>query len=149
VVPVLLASMGVGAVMSLLTGLAVRPYTGEGSTVSVAGAIGSGLIFTALAVLLLCVLVLPLLLVRDSFQGLLIAFVLWMLPLIPTVVLLYRPDLYEGRERLRDLLVLGPNLLWFDASVPRLTATALAVAFVGSWGALALGTRVFERAELR
>lgn len=147
--PVLLSSMAVGAEMSLLTGLAVRPFTGEGSSVSVAGAIGSGLVFTALAVLLLCVLVIPLLLVRDAFQGLLIAFLMWMVPLIPTVLLLYRPDLYEGRERLRDVLVLGPNLVWFDASVPSLTALALAVAFVGSWGALALGTRVFERAELR
>ncbi|HYO67572.1 MAG TPA: hypothetical protein VEU33_15970, partial [Archangium sp.] len=122
---------------------------GEGSSVSVVGAIGSGLIFTALAVLLLCVSVGPLLLVRDAFQGMLVAFLIWMLPMIPTVVLLYRPDLYEGRERLRDLLVLGPNLLWFDASVPLLTAIALAVAFVGCWGALALGTRVFEQAELR
>ena len=147
--PVLLASSVVGIVMSLLTGLAVRPFVGEGSTVSVAGAIGSGLIFTALAVLLLCVLVGPLLLVRDAFQGLLVAFLLWMLPMIPTVVLLYRPDMYEGRERLRDLLVLGPNLLWFDASVPFLAAIALAVACVGSWGALVLGTRVFEHAELR
>ncbi|MFY0567295.1 hypothetical protein ACN28E_26190 [Archangium lansingense] len=147
--PVLFSSAVVGVMMSLFTGLAVRPFVGEGSSVSVAGAIGSGLIFTALAVLLLCVLVIPLLLVRDAFQGLLIAFLLWMPPMIPTVVLLYRPDLYEGRERLRDLVALGPNLLWFDASVPLFTAIALAVAFVGSWVALALGTRVFERAELR
>jgi ABC-type Na+ efflux pump permease subunit len=147
--PVLLSSTAVGVVMSVLTGLAVRPFTGEGATVSVVGAIGSGIVFTALAVLLLCVLVIPLLLVRDAFQGLLISFLMWMVPLIPTVLLLYRPDLYEGRARLRDVLVLGPNLIWFDASVPLLTAIALAVAFVGSWGALALGTRVFERVELR
>jgi hypothetical protein len=147
--PILLASTGVGVVLCLILGLVVRPFTGEGSTVSVAGAIGAGLIFTALAVLLLCVLVVPLLLVRDAFQGLLIAFAMWILPMFPTAVLLYRPDLYEGRERLRDLIVLGPNLLWYDAAVPLLTAIVLAVALVGSWGALALGTRVFERAELR
>lgn len=147
--PILLASSAVGVGMSLVLGLVVRPYTGEGSNVSFAGAVGSGLIFTALAVLLLCVLVVPLLLVRDAFQGLLIAFAMWILPMFPTAVLLYRPDLYEGRDRLRDLIVLGPNLLWYDASVPLLTAIALAVAFVGSCGALVLGTRVFERAELR
>ncbi len=147
--PVLLSSTAVGVVMSLATGLVVRPFTGEGSTVSVAGAIGSGLIFLALAVLLLSVLVVPLLLVHDAFQGLLIAFMLWVAPMFPTVVLLYRPDLYEGRERLRDLIVLGPNLLWYDASVPLLTAIALLVAFVGSWGALVLGARVFEHSELR
>ncbi|HEX8435994.1 ABC transporter permease [Archangium sp.] len=147
--PILLAATALGVVLCLLLGLVVRPFTGEGSNVSVAGAIGAGLIFTALAVLLLCVLVVPLLLVRDAFQGLLIAFVTWIVPLFPTAVLLYRPDLYEGRDWLRDMIVLGPNLLWYDAAVPRLTAIALAVAFVGSWGALVLGTRMFERAELR
>jgi len=147
--PILLTSAGVGGVLSLVLGFVIWPFTGEGSNVSVAGAIGAGLIFTALAVLLLCVLVIPLLLVRDAFQGLLIAFGMWILPMFPTAVLLYRPDVYEGRDRLRDLLVLGPNFLWYDASVPLLTALALAMAFVGSWGALALGTRVFERAELR
>jgi hypothetical protein len=147
--PILLASTAVGVGMSLVLGLVVRPYTGEGSNVSIEGAVGSGLIFTALAVLLLCVLVVPLLLVRDAFQGLLIAFAMWIVPMFPTAVLLYRPDLYDGRDRLRDLIVLGPNLLWYDTSVPLLTAIALAVAFVGSCGALVLGTRVFERAELR
>ncbi|OJH40680.1 hypothetical protein [Cystobacter ferrugineus] len=147
--PVLLASMAVGVVMSLVLGLVVRPFTGEGANVSVAGAVGAGLIFTALAVVLLCVLVVPLLLVHDALQGLLIAFAMWILPMIPTAVLLYRPDLYEGRDRLRDLLVLGPNLLWYDAAVPRLTAITLAVASLGAWGALVLGTRMFERAELR
>lgn len=147
--PILLASSAVGAVMSLATGLAARPFTGEGSSVSVAGAIGSGLILTALAVLLLAVLVVPMLLVRDSFQGLIIAFALWMIPMIPTVLLLYRPDVYEGRERLRDLITLGPNLVWFDASVPVLALGAIAVALVGSWGVLGLGARVFERTELR
>ncbi|MFL5353169.1 hypothetical protein [Archangium sp.] len=149
VAPILLATWAVGAGMSLAMGLLVRPFTGEGATVSVAGAIGSGLILTAESVLLLSVLVVPLLRVRDAFQGLLIAFALWMLPMIPTVLLLYRPDVYEGRERLRDLIALGPNLLWFDASVPVLALVALAVALVGSWGALGLGARVFERTELR
>jgi hypothetical protein len=100
-------------------------------------------------VLLLSVVVVPLLLVRDSFQGLLIAFVIWIMPMFPSAVLLYRPDLYEGRDRLRDLIVLGPNLLWYDASVPRLALMALAVAMVGSWGALVFGALVFERTELR
>jgi hypothetical protein len=147
--PVLLAASVVGVGMSLVTGLVVRPFTGEGAAVSVMGAIGSGLIFTALSVLLLAVLVIPLLWVRDAFQGFIIAFALWMIPMIPTVVLLYRPDLYEGRELLRDLIVLGPNLLWFDASVPGLAVLALTVALVGSWGVLLLGARVFERTELR
>lgn len=147
--PILLSSAAVGVVLSLVLGLVVRPFTGEGSTVSVAGAIGAGFIFTALAVLLLCVLVIPLLLVRDAFQGLLIAFAMWMVPMFPSAVLLYRPDLFEGRERLRELIVLGPNLVWYDTSVPRLAALSLAVALVLSWGALVLGTRVFERAEPR
>jgi len=147
--PILLASVIVGIAMTLVTAAVVRPFTGEGASVSVVGAIGAGLVLTALAVLLLALLVVPLLLVRDTFQGLLIAFGIWVMPMLPTAVLLYRPDLYEGRERLRDLLALGPNLVWFDASMLHLGLLALAVAFVASWGALALGARMFERAEWR
>ncbi|QRK06331.1 hypothetical protein JQX13_40525 [Archangium violaceum] len=147
--PVLLASTVVGVAMSLATALLVRPFTGDGATVSVAGALGSGLVFTALAVLLLSVLVVPLLRVRDALQGFLIAFVLWLVPVLPSAVLLYRPDLFDGRERLRELIVLGANFIWFDASMPLLGVIALAAAFVASWGALVLGARVFERTELR
>ncbi|QRO02088.1 ABC transporter permease [Archangium violaceum] len=147
--PILLASALVGLVMTLTTALIVRPYTGEGASVSVAGTIGAGLVLTSLAVLLLAVLVIPLLLVRDAFQGLLIAFLLWMVPMLPTAVLMYRPDLFEGHERLRELSCLGPNLLWFDAAMPRLGLLAVGVAVVASWGALVLGARVFERTELR
>jgi hypothetical protein len=146
---VLLSSVVVGVVLSLVTGLVVRPFTGEGAPVSVAGAIGAGLFLTALAVLLLAVLVLPLLRVRDTFQGLLIAFLLWTVTVMPTAVLLYRPDLYEGRDRLRDLIALGPNLIWFDSMMLRLGVLALGVALVAAWGALVLGARVFERTELR
>jgi ABC-2 family transporter len=149
VAPVLLSSAVVGVVMTLVTALVVRPFTGEGASVSVAGTLGAGLLLTSLAVLLLSLLVVPLLLVRDSFQGLLIAFILWMGPMLPSTVLLYRPDLYEGRERLRDLLALGPNLVWFDASMLRLGLLSVGVALGVAWGALVLGARVFERAELR
>jgi ABC-type Na+ efflux pump permease subunit len=147
--PVLLTSAVVGVIMAVATGLVVRPFTGEGASVSVAGAIGSGLFFTALAVLLLALLVVPLLLVRDAFQGLLIAFGVWVVPMMPSAALLYRPDLFEGKERLRDLIVLGPNLIWFDTSMLRLGGLAMVVALVASWGAFVLGARVFERTELR
>lgn len=147
--PVLLVSALMGVAMTVATALVVRPFTGEGASVSVAGALGSGLFFTALAVLLLALLVVPLLLVRDAFQGLLIAFGVWLVPMMPSAVLLYRPDVFEGKERLRDLIVLGANFVWFDASMLRLGLLAMAVALVASWGALTLGARVFERMEPR
>jgi ABC-type Na+ efflux pump permease subunit len=149
VAPVLLSSALVGVVMTGVTALAVRPLTGEGSSVSVAGTLGAGLILTSLAVLLLALLVVPLLLVRDSFQGLLIAFLVWVGPMMPSALLIYRPDLYEGRERLRELIALGPNLIWFDASMLRLGLLAVVVALGLAWGALMLAARVFERTELR
>ncbi len=148
VTPLLFASAAVGVVMSLTLGLAVRPFTGPHASVSVPGALGSGLALTALAVVLLAVLVLPLLRVRDSLQGLFVASVLWLVPVAPTAVLLYRPDLYEGRERLRELIALGPNLVWFDPVMPRVGAAALLVAAGACWGLLALGARVFEHTDL-
>jgi hypothetical protein len=66
----------------------------------------------------------------------------------PTAVLLYRPELDEGRERLRELSALGPHLVWFDPAMPRVGAVALFVAAGACWGLLALGARVFERTDL-
>jgi ABC-type Na+ efflux pump permease subunit len=148
VTPLLLVSAAVGVVMTLTLGLVVRPFTGPHASVSVLGTLGSGLALTALAVLLLAVLVLPLLRVRDALQGLLVASVLWMVPMLPTAVLLYRPDLYEGRERLRELIALGPNLVWFDTAMPWVGVLAFLGAAVASWGLLALGARVFEHTDL-
>ena len=108
-----------------------------------------GLRIAALCLLLLSLLVVPLLLVKDSFQGLIIALVVWMPTMIPCSVLIYRPDVFEGREELRNLTSLPANLLWFDMHMPRLAPVLLAVALLVARLTLALGARVLERTEPR
>ena len=146
--PVLLAAAAVGLGMTLATGLAAVPYAAE-EGVSVLGALGAGVVLSALVVLLLALLVLPLLLVRDTFQGFLAAFGFWMGPMVPLVTLIYRPDVFGGHEWLRVLLAMPANLIWFDAAMPVTALVLLAVALGTSWLALGLGARLFERIELR
>src|SRR5215510_425836 len=58
---------------------------------------------------------------------------LWLSTSIPTAVLLYRPDFYEGREALANLVVM-PSLLWHDATIawlgPFLFAAALTISLL-------------------
>lgn len=146
--PVLLSAGVVGGAISLAQGLAAIPFLHEGA-VSIAGAVGSGLALTALSVALLCVAVVPLLRVRDTFQGLVVAFAVWMVTMLPGIALMYRPDVYEGREQVRNLLAVPANMIWFDAYMPYVAVGMLAVALGASRLALALGARVLERTELR
>jgi ABC-type Na+ efflux pump permease subunit len=148
VTPVLLSAAVVGGVISLAQGVAAMTFLHEGA-VSIAGAVSSGLALTALSVTLLSVIVAPLLRVRDTFQGLVLAFAVWMVTVLPGVALIYRPDVYVGHEHVRDLVVVPGNMIWFDAYMPAVALVLLAVALVASRLALTLGARVLERTELR
>ena len=128
-----LASMAaVGTTISFAAAVAIA-VNGVGASVTPIGTLGGGLTLTGLALVLVAALAIPFVLIRDPFQGLLIASALWLSTSIPTAVLLYRPDLYEGRVALANLVVM-PSLLWHDATIawlgPLLFAAALAISLL-------------------
>jgi ABC-type Na+ efflux pump permease subunit len=102
---------------------------------------------SAVAILLaftLCLVALANLLlvgVRDSFTALVVAFVPFMVVMMPGVAFIYRPDVYDAAPLLPHLLVLPANLLWHDDVVTRggpvivlalLVATLALVALAGA-----------------
>jgi ABC-type transport system involved in multi-copper enzyme maturation permease subunit len=146
VLPVLAWTAAVGVSISAACAIAVAMHAGVGTSVSPAGALGSGLFLTALAVVLIAALQIPFVRIRDPFMGLLLASGLWFCTLIPTAVLLYRPDAYEGRAAVANSLVL-PSLLWHDASLAWLGPLLLVAALpIAAWFARAAGA-MLERAD--
>jgi ABC-type Na+ efflux pump permease subunit len=139
--PVLAWTAVVGVSISASCAIAVAVHAGIGTSVSPAGALGSGIFVTALTVLLIAALQIPFVRIRDPFMGLLLAAGLWLGTTIPTAVLLYRPDVYEARDALANSLAM-PSLLWHDANLawlgPLLLLAALPIAtlFARAAGAL-------------
>ena len=129
--PVLAWTALVGVTISSASGIAVALHADVGTSVSPVGALGAGLALTALAILSIAALQIPFVRMRDPLMGLLVASALWLVTMIPTAVLLYRPDLYEGRDALAETIVL-PSLLWHGPTMawlgPLLLAAALPIA---------------------
>ncbi|MDI1428459.1 hypothetical protein [Polyangium sorediatum] len=113
--PILGAAALTGAAIAIATGLSILPHLAPGDMVSAAGALGGGLFLTAFALLLLALLLPLLVRMRDAFHALLVGSLVWLLPLMPTAVMIYRPDVYEGRAALRSAITL-PSLVWHDAA---------------------------------
>lgn len=130
--PALAGTVIVGVVASAACGLAVAVQPDVGDSVRPAGALGSGLFLTALALVLVAGLQLLFVRLRDPFLGLLLACFAWLLTTIPAAVLLYRPDVFEARPGLADAIVMS-SLLWHDAVSAWLGPLALVLAAPLAW----------------
>lgn len=114
--PVLVWTAAVGATTSLATAVATALHTGVGTSVGPAGALGGGLTLTAIAVVLIAALQVPFVRIRDPFAGLLLACAVWLATLVPSAVLIYRPDAYAGRATLMHAIT-SSSLLWHEATL--------------------------------
>jgi hypothetical protein len=142
--PVLAASLAVGALTSVACAVAIAPHAG--SSVSAAGAIGGGLFLTAIVLVQLGALSVAFVRMRDSFHALLVACAAWFLPLMPTATLLYRPDVFEGREALTRWTVMA-SLAWNDDAAAWIGPVALAIAVLISLVFVRAAGALLERAD--
>ncbi|PCC73417.1 hypothetical protein SAMN02745121_02854 [Nannocystis exedens] len=139
-VPVLAWTAGVGAVTSAAMAVAMAAHAGIGTSVSALGALGGGLFLTALTVVLLAALQVAFVRISDPFTGLLVACGAWFGTMMPTAVLLYRPDAFVGRPAALHGLAM-PSLLWHEGTLgwlgplSLLLALPLAVALARAAGA--------------
>ncbi|MCY0993122.1 hypothetical protein OV203_38635 [Nannocystis sp. ILAH1] len=131
-VPALAGALLVGVATAVACGLAVAVHPEIGDSVSPAGTLGAGLFLTALALVLVAGLQLLFVRMRDPFLGLLVACFVWLLTSIPSAVLLYRPDVYQGRAGLADAIVMS-SLLWHDTTTTWLGPLALVFALPLAW----------------
>lgn len=129
--PALAWTVVAGAAISGVSALALAAHAGAGTSVTPAGAFGGGLALTAIVIAQIAALQLVFVRTRDPFQGLMIACAVWLATNMPTAVLLYRPDVFAGRDALASA-VLMPSLLWHDATAawlgPLLLAASLPIA---------------------
>ncbi len=142
--PVLVSAAGAGLLTAGTVALSLRPYLPADGHVSVAGAFGASVFFVAFAVVLLAALVPAFVRMRDGFYAFLVGSAVWIAPVLPSAVLIYRPDLYEGRELLRSCIVLA-TLVWNDERSAWLGPLALAVAPFFCVLLVAVAGRALER----
>lgn len=148
VFPILGAAAASGAAVSIVTAIALVPHFAPGDMITVAGALGAGLFLTAYALLLLALLLPLFVRMRDTFHALLVGAVVWLVPVLPSAVLIYRPDLYENHTTLRSTIAM-PTLLWHDATSAWLGPLSLVVVIPLCVLFVRLAGRVLERSDTR
>ena len=134
--PVLLITALVGLALSLACALATLPY--PGSSVSLVGALGAGLALTAVVLLQLTALGLAFVRLADSTDAVLLALLFALLPMLPSAVFLYRPDLFVDSPRLTHLTVVA-SLVWHDDLLVWLGPTLLLLALLCALAGVRLG----------
>lgn len=144
--PVLAASATVGVATSAVCGLAIIPWLGGSESLTFTGTVGAGLLITALAIVALAVLNIVFIRIRDGFQALLVAFSAWFIPIIPTAVFLYRPDLFAGHTFLHDTTLL-PNLIWARDAMAWMGPVALVSALGMAAGLVHLAGSLLSRTD--
>lgn len=130
--PALLSSLFVGVVIAVAVAVAVAVHPDIGGSVTPAGALGGGLGLTGLALVLVAALQLAFVRMRDPFLALLVAALAWFVTVVPAAVLLYRPDLFDGRDVLADVIVLA-SWVWNDATSVWLGPLVVVVAVPLAW----------------
>lgn len=144
--PVMASVLFVGISTSAACAVGIALHADKGASVGAAGAFGGGLALTSLAVVLVAALQIPFVRMRDPFQGLLIASFLFLLTSMPAAVLLYRPDVFEGHERILNTFVMT-TLVWHDKTMTWLGPVLLLVSFPTSVLLVRLAGVVLERSD--
>lgn len=139
--PALASVLLLGAGLTVANALTLWPWLGGAALVPV---LSAGLVITAVSVALLAALNLVFLRLREVEHAVLLAFAAIVAPLLPTSVLIYRPDVFEGPE-LSPALAFPASLLWGGGVTPGTAALALAAALAASVAFVALAARRLDR----
>jgi hypothetical protein len=146
-VPVLLRMLVTGVGISLGCGLITALHPGvEHDAVSAGGALGGGLVLTALALVLVALLMISFVRLREPFHALLLASFIWLSTTMPAAVLLYRPDVFDGKPALREAIVLA-TVVWNEATLAWLGWVALLAALPLALGLVRVSGYVLARMD--
>jgi hypothetical protein len=109
-IPIVSSTLVIGSSAAVVHGLvaaALGLIVEPKSFASTAGVI------LALSVCLILLVNLLILFTSDSYTALLVAFVPLMVTILPGMIFMYRPDVFEATPALRDLVVFPMNLIWY------------------------------------
>ena len=115
-VPILLTTAAIGAVAAAVN---VVGMAAAGLAYALPAAAGTSAVVVAWAVLLVALVNLLILGARSSYTALLIAFVPLYAALLPSMIYLYRPDVFAEAPALRDVIVFPMNLVWYPEFAAR------------------------------
>jgi hypothetical protein len=118
---------GMGIILSLFLPIKIATINGT-ADLHLAGVFCAAIVTTALVLSLLALLNLVFLFARETYYALLLAFVVFTLAVLPGGVFMYRPDVFQDRALLRNLIIFPGNLLWLSESLPMVTPIILLTA---------------------
>jgi ABC-2 family transporter protein len=143
IVPLLVVLLAIGVVAAGAQRVAMIAV---GLPLDLAAYAGAVAILLALTLCLVALANLLLVGVRDSFTALVVAFVPFMVVMMPGVAFIYRPDVYDAVPILPHLLLLPANLLWHDDAVTRWGPLVVLALLVATLALVALaGERLARR----
>lgn len=108
---------------------------------------GSG-ISLSLGLLMVMLAQLLLLRLKDTYSAIVAAFAYWLLPVLPSSLMMYRPDLFEAHPDLRWWIVFPANLIWLEDGATYLAWGLVPLLLLLAAGALGLSAALLERHEL-
>jgi ABC-type transport system involved in multi-copper enzyme maturation permease subunit len=111
---------GLGVIMSLFLPLKIALINGA-SDLHLIGVVCACVVTVSLALTLLALLNLVFLFARETYYAVLLAFFIYALVVLPIALFMYRPDVFQDRPVLRNLVVFPGNLLWLNEGLPNIT----------------------------
>lgn len=139
--PALLVAVIVGAGISIANAVTLHLWLGD---VALLPILAAGVAITAFALVLLAALNLAYLWLREVEHAVLLAFAFALAPLLSTSVLIYRPDLFAGRE-LSRMSAFPASLLWQGGVSLGTALVALVGALVFAAALVAVAARRLDR----
>jgi hypothetical protein len=131
IAPIMLLVAGLSLVSAMVHWLALRA---AGFDYSLPVYVGAATAVIAWTLLLVAIVNLVILFVRDAYSALLVAFIPMAISILPGLIYMYRPDVFEHTPLLRAIAVFPSTLIWhpdFSARWGLLLAAAFCCAALG------------------
>lgn len=146
VLPIFAVASGLGIAISLFYPLKIALINGT-ADLDVLGTLCAGLISLALALGGLAIMNLVFLFTRETYYAVLLSFILFTVMVMPCAMLIYRPDLYDGRAALRNILAYPANVVWFTGALPSITPVIIAATLALCAALILAGARRLDRVD--
>jgi len=109
-----------GIFLALSTWIKIAVINGTGDLHSVSFFASSLLIICA-TLAFLALINFVFLFFKETYNAVVIAFLIFMVSILPSSIYMYRPDVINKSQLIRDIVVFPANLLWYKNQIPTLT----------------------------
>ncbi len=146
-IPALSSALGWGLFLMAGTGLGIALINGLndfklGNYLAISGiCVALGLLMGLLSLFLL-------LWFKDTYNAILIGFAIWLIPILPSALFMYRPDVFVAKPWLSWLLVFPANLIWLGDQSWLLALWLIPILGLISTGLVLLTAAVWESQDL-